>query len=138
VEEQQEAPIRCHQRASLVDVFANVNGPPCWKQRNDKLSTYRHCSFCDSLHPDDVRQILEDGGRLGGADWKYGNPHKFYVYPRGSSGMYRWYNVHLHDLDDEAFEAFAALLAKCAGIEFFRDAEGQVMYRAPYHGYQKD
>lgn len=39
----------------------------------------RHCSYCGSLHPEDLLKVLEQGAQLQGADWKYGWPHKFYV-----------------------------------------------------------
>lgn len=39
----------------------------------------RHCSYCGSLHPEDLLNVLEAGARLELADMKYGWPHKFYV-----------------------------------------------------------
>lgn len=123
--------ITCH-----ADDPRYIHVPIEWRIRS--TSPYRYCSYCGCLHPDDVRTIIEEGGTLGGADWKYGYPHKFYVYPKGSKSMYKWYNQHLKDIKDEpAFSAFALLLKTHAGIEFSRDDEGHVMYRAPYHGYQK-
>lgn len=40
---------------------------------------YRSCSYCGSIHPEDLLRHLNAGARLGGSDWKYGWPHKFYV-----------------------------------------------------------
>ena len=42
-------------------------------------SGHRHCSYCGSIHPEDLLTILKDGAGLEGADWKYGWPHKFYI-----------------------------------------------------------
>jgi hypothetical protein len=40
---------------------------------------FRTCSYCGSMHPEDLIAALRQGARLEGADWKYGWPHKFYV-----------------------------------------------------------
>lgn len=40
---------------------------------------WRHCGYCGSIHPQDLLDALSRGARLGGSDWKYGYPHKFYV-----------------------------------------------------------
>lgn len=41
---------------------------------------FRTCSYCGSIHPEDLAKYLEAGvAKLGGSDWKYGWPHKFYV-----------------------------------------------------------
>lgn len=41
---------------------------------------YRTCSWCGSIHPEDLFNAVEAGAELGGSDWKYGWPHKFYVH----------------------------------------------------------
>jgi len=41
---------------------------------------FRCCGYCGSIHPEDLLTVLNTGARLGGSDWKYGYPHKFYVY----------------------------------------------------------
>ncbi len=41
--------------------------------------TFRTCSYCGSIHPEDLVRVVEAGAKLGGSDWKYGWPHKFYV-----------------------------------------------------------
>lgn len=43
------------------------------------IETFRTCSYCGSIHPGDLVKALEAGATLGGSDWKYGWPHKFYV-----------------------------------------------------------
>lgn len=40
---------------------------------------FRRCSYCGSIHPEDLIRLLGEGAELHGADWKYGWPHKFYV-----------------------------------------------------------
>lgn len=41
---------------------------------------FRTCSYCGSIHPEDLYKYLSEGiAELGGSDWKYGWPHKFYV-----------------------------------------------------------
>jgi hypothetical protein len=106
-----------------------------WRERDGR----RHCSYCGSLHPEDLLAALDAGGTLGGSDWKYGWPHKFYVrIPNGRAGQPReagratgpghppegtpivitdsgydhakWYNEHLTDAGYSP-DAFARLLA---------------------------
>lgn len=40
---------------------------------------FRTCGYCGSIHPEDLIRVVEAGAKLGGSDWKYGWPHKFYV-----------------------------------------------------------
>jgi hypothetical protein len=40
---------------------------------------YRTCSYCGSIHPEDLLAALAAGAELHGADWKLGWPHKFYI-----------------------------------------------------------
>lgn len=98
---------------------------------------FRLCAYCGSLHPEDLSDVLFDPDvTLGGADWKYSWPHKFYLRGEGVD-MFKWYNIHFLDLDDDAFSYLAAIVSEKSGIEWFRDGEGQVQYRAPYYGYQQ-
>lgn len=40
----------------------------------------RHCSYCGSLHPEDLVKVLNTPGvSVTVADWKYGWPHKLYI-----------------------------------------------------------
>jgi hypothetical protein len=45
-------------------------------------SSVRTCSYCGSIAPEDLHRLLTADGppRMGGSDWKYGWPHKFYVH----------------------------------------------------------
>lgn len=40
---------------------------------------FRTCSYCGSIHPQDLLRVLAAGALMHGADWKYGWPHKFYI-----------------------------------------------------------
>lgn len=107
------------------------------KRHGNHPSRYSHCSYCGSIHFDDIRTIAAEGGHMGGSDWKYGYPHKFYVTAKNGE-MVKFYPKHLEDLKDpEKFTEIAALLKQQTNIEFTRNEEGHVMYCAPYHGYQK-
>ena len=53
-----------------------------WRQpstREPYPVDFRTCSYCGSIHPEDLVRHLTSGARLSGSDWKYGFPHKFYV-----------------------------------------------------------
>lgn len=71
--------IKCHGDVSGGGVFRF--GQPTWeaREREPYVTGFRHCSYCGSLHPEDLITAIEAGAVLGGADWKYGWPHKFYV-----------------------------------------------------------
>jgi hypothetical protein len=136
-EREQEASlgtITCHK---IDSVFRYGDEPIHWTYKGHGRSPdpFSHCSYCGSIHFDDVRHVLHEGGRLGGADWKYGYPHKFYVYSKDGS-IAKFYTDHLVDIPQEQFAEFAALLLAATGIEFSRDEKG-IKYRAPYHGYQR-
>lgn len=107
-----------------------------WKERGGT----RHCSYCGSLHPEDLLRLMREGAELGGSDRKYGFPHKFYVYGAvGPGGMGKFYTNHLSDqgYSDAAWNAVVEMLARETQITFVReDGTGRVMYRAPYFGYQ--
>lgn len=140
---------------------------------------FRTCSYCGSIHPEDLIKFLNEGAKLKGSDWKYGWPHKFYVenIPNPLAGkeckVYvscgilneadlaeggwekhgdvfrqlhsgykapphthaKWYNDHLGDLDDDAFQLLSEALAKRAGVTFRRSG-GKLSFAAPRAGYQ--
>lgn len=49
----------------------------------------------------------------------------------------KFYNTHLQDVSDEVFAELAPLLLARTGIEFTRDPEKGVGWRAPAHGHQR-
>jgi hypothetical protein len=76
--------ITCHGDTSANGVFRF--GQPHWlgpeaDVRADGYvgQNFRTCSYCGSIHPDDLLTFLKQGAQMHGADWKYGWPHKFYV-----------------------------------------------------------
>jgi len=82
----------CHGEMSPVFNY----GETTWRDPFDRedgpyKETYRTCSYCGSIHPEDLLRVLTEGATLGGSDWKYGWPHKFYVYniPNPVSGQLR-------------------------------------------------
>lgn len=66
------------------DYQAKRFGSQSWEyrrpdSRNPDGEPFRRCSYCGSIHPEDLLNALSAGAQLGGSDWKYGWPHKFYV-----------------------------------------------------------
>ena len=126
---------------------------------------YRTCDYCGSMHPEDLIKAIEGGATVGGSDWKYGWPHKFYIshiphdyeeVPVSFGGRYdakgytpepprpmgksngKWYNEHLKDkgFDKETFDYLTLLLGRLAGIVFHLTEEGKLIYSSPGYGYQ--
>jgi hypothetical protein len=84
---------RCHDADGYAQRFEKE-----WSWRpargGDRDSPYdypfRTCSYCGSMHPEDLLNAVRAGATLGGADWKYGWPHKFYVeLPNPAAGQLR-------------------------------------------------
>lgn len=96
-------------------------GPAVWRPADQR--GVRTCSFCGSIHPEDLMRALDSGATLECADWKYGWPHKFYV-TGGNVGHAKWYNAHLMELLPECFAALAPRLSVGTGVEFERDERG--------------
>lgn len=68
------------------DWQASRFGQSTWRKKGEKLrpdadlpEPFSTCSYCGSIHPEDLLAALQAGATLSGADWKYGWPHKFYV-----------------------------------------------------------
>lgn len=139
-------PVRptCHGDVSQGGVFKV--GDLAWRPERAGES-FRTCSYCGSVHPEDLLRLLGEGARLGGSDWKYGWPHKFYLTRHKRDGEERglwakWYNEHLEDvgLDEEAFKTLVAKLAEHSSIEFSwgeKDGRRVLRYIAPHPGYQR-
>jgi hypothetical protein len=130
-----EEEIRCHGDLSYLQI-------PEWKlewtvKHHGKYeSNYTHCSYCGSIHFEDVKRLAYHGAHFGGSDWKYGYPHKFYITTKEGE-MVKFYTIHLEDLHDpELFAEIVTIFKQQTGIAFER-REGGVWYEAPYHGYQK-
>lgn len=119
-------------------------------EREPYGESFRRCSYCGSIHPQDFYEALKASATLDAADRKYGWPHKFYVrgipnllmgkqvrigsesgpnpdgtiYHRDIIGdapptvMAKWYNQHLFDLNEAAFQALTLLIREQTGIFF--------------------
>lgn len=73
-------------KAHDFDFGASRFGGPKWRPAgeklhpsNDDVPSFRTCSYCGSMHPEDLLEALKAGAELHMADMKYGWPHKFYV-----------------------------------------------------------
>jgi hypothetical protein len=120
--------IQCHGETPSVFKY----GQPTWSEPREGTD-FRTCSYCGCIHPDDLIRVVAEGKVMGGSDWKYGWPHKFYITAKDFHA--KWYNVHLEDLEGEQFDKVVALLKEKTQIEFKRDEKG-IKYHAPYDGYQ--
>ncbi|MHB2016975.1 MAG: hypothetical protein ACYCW6_08535 [Candidatus Xenobia bacterium] len=140
---------------------------PRGRDRGPYMETFRTCSYCGCIHPEDLLNALNAGATLGGSDWKYGWPHKFYVehIPNPIAGQMvevgwtvsngvttttptmgtappfvyaKWYNQHFQD-DGYDNEALAALLSAVSEHSGIQweKDERGVKFRAPHGGYQK-
>lgn len=146
----------CHQRAANSPFFGV---PIVWHEPEDSPNgrPFRSCSYCGSIHPEDLVKFLEAGGEPHQADWKFGYPHKFYIEkvpnPRageecemgwrdqkpimGPAPQYlfiKWYNDHLLDAgyDAEAHDKIFDAL-KPSGVLFFMQ-EGKLCYKTQKPG----
>lgn len=76
------AVMRFPEKPTVHGALSPMGGEACWRVHPNSLErgeTFRTCFYCGSIHPEDLLKALADGGKLGGADWKYGWPHKFYI-----------------------------------------------------------
>lgn len=162
-----EIEIKCHKIDPVFKYGRDIH----WRTMdteplNDKqgLAT-RTCSYCGSIHPEDLLKAIEAGAKMGGSDWKYGWPHKFYVkgIPNPIAGQEievssvhqgeeklssvrepakdtvrgKFYNVHLEDLNDIDFTKVATVIEWETDIIFNRHPEKGLGYSAPRPGHQR-
>lgn len=120
----------CHDSDWQAQRFA----PQTWRPagvrlhpENDHVPAFRTCSYCGSIHPEDLLNALRAGAKAGGSDWKYGWPHKFYVegIPNSQAGnlvtrMSGSGPLPLTDKDRAEYERYAQ---RGAVVEFSEDAE---------------
>lgn len=143
--------------------FPNSPRHGAWDQAEDKEEgpyayPFRTCSYCGSIHPEDLFNFLTSGAKLFMADLKYGWPHKFYVdnIPNPKAGQpvvkgythkegehvptmgvgprythSKFYTEHLKDVRDEAaFEALVAFINKSTPRYGFGRDETGVWFRS--------
>lgn len=92
------------------------------------------CSFCGSISPETAEQLLNaEFPHASGSDWKYGWPHKFYVYDTDGK-MWKFYSEHLTTAEN--FETLAERIDALLHISFAFDDQGRLSYMAPAYGYQ--
>lgn len=146
-----------------IDPVFKISGAIGWREPRDG-EPFRTCSYCGSIHPGDLLTAIAAGAKVGGSDWKYSWPHKFYVdvvnpdptrlFDNGSEWkdgkkvsttmgtratlFAKWYNEHIQDegFDDEARAALLAAIELHAGIRF-EIKDGKLKYCAPHPGYQR-
>lgn len=98
------------------------------------------CDYCGSLTVEDVLTLLKTPGtKFSGSDWKYGYPHKFYLFE--GSHQAKFYTKHLTQATDEQLIEFDSLSRKTWGIAWKRGEHGAA-YLAPsttcLYGWQLD
>jgi NAD-dependent dihydropyrimidine dehydrogenase PreA subunit len=129
---------------------------------------FKHCGYCGSMCPEELAKLIEEGKAImGGSDWKYGYPHKFYVDVKNpepeklfeisyrasydKDGNYHKEDVqyakreYLHmkfytnhlQLIDDETFKKVAPIISKACGITFDRDEKGLKYSAPYHGYQK-
>ena len=76
-----------------ADITADV-----WNKYIRQGIEKRYCSYCGSLHPEDLYELLDVCDRAEFADRKYGYPHKIYI--DVGKAMLKFYTRHLLDVND--------------------------------------
>lgn len=68
-----------HRNDFMAVQFSPLTWRASWADREPARDNLRRCSYCGSVHPDDLLNALKSGGRLELSDMKYKWPHKYYV-----------------------------------------------------------
>lgn len=131
---------------------ADKKGPP--------YPPFPLCSYCGSMTPDDFLDQIRKGAKVGGSDWKYGYPHKFYVdipnpnpdekrivgWGPGEDDVtwstyptlhLKFYTEHLEGWEPLKDEKVQDEIYRATGISFKFGDDGRVVYSAPCFGYQR-
>lgn len=105
--------------AHANDPVAGWYGPVRWIKRG----VFYRCSFCGSIHPEELIKLLQkEGITIKFSDLKYGWPHKLYV--KGAGEWIKFYTVHLLDMEDEQFAILTELIRNKSGFKFERNDDG--------------
>lgn len=142
---------------TIQGTFAAGHGEP---PTPDAMKWFRQCTWCGSLHPEDLIIAIERGAVLSSADWKYGWPHKFYldriwnptpnvhvlrsarykddkisdvVWGPAGELHAKWYTTHVSDegYDDDAWGRLTRVVSDKTGIAFVRGVEGVMWLKQP-------
>jgi len=100
--------------------------PIVWELRAGDPPDVRRCSYCGSIHPQDLITLATSLITLEIADWKYGWPHKVYV--TVGKHLLKFYSQHFVDCaDDEACAAVNAVLTR-VGLALLKEADSSVSW----------
>lgn len=100
--------------------------PIVWERRDTDPPDILRCSYCGSIHPEDLITIATAPVTLEIADWKYGWPHKVYITLGGH--LLKFYSQHFVDCaDDEACAGVNTVLAR-VGLALVKEADGSVSW----------
>lgn len=135
-----------HSRFGPVGWF--TSGTPEWRENlqtitgplkpNDERMTrakadHETCSYCGSITPQYFVELCKRPEVvMEVADWKYGWPHKVYIDVPGGA-HFKFYTIHMIDLED--LEAHSALVKSRTDVEFFKNPEGKIMWKAAPRGW---
>lgn len=141
----------CHEHEVRWPKTEIVWTPPRGDDGGPYDDRHRTCSFCGSVHPSDLLDVLSAGAEIETADWKHGWPSKLYVViPNPKAGItavvgrgpggpimgaapqqrhLKFYNQHLVELSREAFDVVATLIQAQTDIKFDFNSAGQLRYQ---------
>jgi len=101
-----------------------LNTTIAWDTRAGDPPDVRRCSYCGSIHPEDLVTLGTVPIQLEIADWKYGWPHKVYVTVAGN--MLKFYSKHFVDCDDDEARAAVNSVLSRVGLELAIAQDGHV------------
>lgn len=92
----------------------------------------KHCSYCGSVSPNDLRKLISEGASIELADQKYGWPHKFYISFNGE--LLKFYSLHLKDaITSFSYWDIRRDLALYTGVHLEVDEQGFITYYEALH-----
>lgn len=92
----------------------------------------KHCSYCGSLSPNELRELIKQGATIRLADQKYGWPHKFYISLNGE--YLKFYSEHLKDAKTSfSYWDIRRDLALQTGVHLEVDNMGYIAYYESAH-----
>lgn len=96
---------------------------PVWEKRGDD----RCCSYCGSMHPDDVREFLKTVDHIENMVVETTKRYKFYINRKGvvnaSQGGIKFYTWHLQEHNSEDRELYKDLVEAAQRFMAARNAE---------------